>query len=253
MMFDLQKANMSKRISAFIFDFIITVTLAVGFGTLISFISRYDSHFEACRSIISDYENKFNISYYIDENEYLTLPVEEQKNYEALCNAIASDTDFVYHNRIYLNLSLLVLSLGIFMAVLTVNYIVPLILKDGKTPGKRIFGLGVMRVDHVRVSPLIMFIRTFLGKYTIEIMVPVLLIFMIYFGMIGFVGTIVIFGILLLEIICMIATKTNSCIHDLLAGTVVIDFPTQKIFASTDELIAAKEADAAEKAKNATY
>ncbi len=253
MMFDLQKANMTKRISAFIFDFIITMTLTVLFGTVISFVSRYDSHYQACVSIITEYENEYNISYYIDENEYTSLNEEGKHSYEALCNAIASDADFIYHNHYYLNLSLLIISLGIFFAVLVVDFIVPLILKDGKTFGKKIFGLGVMRVDHVKVTPLFMFIRTILGKYTIELMVPVLLIFMIYFGMIGSVGTMVIIGLLVLQIVCMIVTKTNSCIHDLLAGTVVIDFPTQKIFETKEEMISAKETAAAEKAANAPY
>ena len=253
MMFDLQKANMTKRISAFIFDFIITLTLAVAFGTVISFITRYDSHYEACMTVISRYEKEYGILYSIDENEYTSLSEAGKKNYEALCNAISSDNDFIYHNHCYLNLSLLIVSLGLFLGVLVVNYIIPLVLKDGKTFGKKIFGLGVMRTDHVRVTPLFIFIRTILGKYTIEIMVPVLLAFMIYFGMIGSLGTVFILVLLTVQIICMIVTKTNSCIHDLLAGTVVIDFPTQKIYETREEMIAAKEKIAAEKAANAAY
>lgn len=253
MMFDLQKANMTKRISAFIFDLIITVTLTALFGTLISFVSGYDKHYKACVTIIEKYEAEYNISYYIDENEFSSLADEGKHSYEALCNAIASDKDFVYHNHFYLNLTLVIISLGIFLAMTVVDFIVPMFLKDGKTFGKKIFGLGVMRTDHVKVTPLFMFIRTFLGKYTIETMIPVLLIFMIWFGMIGAVGTIIIFGLFILQVICMAASKTRSCIHDLFAGTVVIDFPTQKIFDSREEMISAKEAAAAEKAANATY
>ncbi len=253
MMFDLQKANMTKRISAFIFDLIITMTLTVAFGAVISFISGYDKHYEACVSVITRYEKEYDLSYYIDENEFTSLSESDRLSYEKMCDAIAKDEDFIYHNHYYFNLSLLIISLGILLAVLVVDFIFPVFLKDGKTIGKKIFGLGVMRTDHVKVSPLFMFIRTFLGKYTIETMVPVLLIFMIYFGMVGLAGTVVIIGLLILQIVCMAVTKTNSCIHDLFAGTVVIDFPAQKIFDTKEELIAAKEKDAAEKAANATY
>ncbi len=253
MMFDLQKANMGKRISAFIFDLLITLTLVVAFGYIISAITRYDYHFNTCRDIIAKYEEEYKISYEIDENEYTSLSPEEQKNYQDLLNAISSDEDFIFHNRYYFTLTLLIISLGILAAVMTVDYVFPLIFKDGKTLGKKIFGLGVMRVDHVKVTPVIMFIRTVLAKYTIEIMIPVLLALMIYFGMIGFVGTLVIFGMLVLQIVCMAVSKTNSCIHDLFAGTVVIDFPTQKIYETREELIAAKEKDAADRAAKAAY
>ncbi len=252
-MFDLQKANMGKRISAFVFDLIVTLTLTVAFGTVISFVTRYDAHYQACLGIISDYEEKYGVSYNIDENEYTSLSDEGKQNYEALLDAISADPDFRYHDRYYFSLTLVIISLGIFLAVITVNFIVPLILKDGKTLGKKIFGLGVMRVDHVRVTPVIMFIRTFLGKYTLETMIPVLLALMIYFGLIGFVGSFVIMGMLILQIVCMAVSKTNSCIHDLFAGTVVIDFPTQKIYETREEMIAAKEKAAAEKAAKAAY
>ncbi len=252
-MFDLQKANMTKRISAFIFDLIITVTVAVAFGTFLSFITRYDSHYDACINVISKYEKEYDVLYTIDENEYTSLSEEGKKNYEALCNAISSDEDFIYHNHSYLNLSLLIVSLGLFFGVLAVEFVIPLVFKDGKSLGKKIFGLGVMRTDHVRVTPLFIFIRTVLGKYTIELMIPVLLVFMIYFGMIGSLGTFILIAMLALQIICMIVTRTNSCLHDLLAGTVVIDFPTQKIYETKEEMIAAKEKLAAEKAAKAAY
>ena len=253
MMFDLQKANMGKRISAFVFDLIITLTLTVAFGTIISLVTRYDYHYKTCLGIIEAYESKYDISYYIDENEYTSLSEEGKQNYDALCTAIGTDEEFLRHNHIYFNLTLVIISLGLLLAIAAVDFIVPLILKDGKTFGKKIFGLGVMRTDHVKVTPLFIFIRTFLGKYTIETMVPVLLSIMLYFGMIDITGTIVILGLLVLQIVCMAATKTNSCIHDLFAGTVVIDFPTQKIYDTKEEMIAAKEKAALEKAQKAAY
>ena len=49
MISDLQKANMLKRISAYIFDFILLVTLAVGIAALLSGMLGYDDYTEALK------------------------------------------------------------------------------------------------------------------------------------------------------------------------------------------------------------
>ena len=56
-----------------------------------------------------------------------------------------------------------------------------------------------------------------------------------------------------MQIILLIATDTNSLIHDLLAKTVVIDFASQMIFADEEEMIAYKKRVHAEKAARQTY
>ncbi len=244
-MFDLQKANLTKRISAFIFDLIVLSILSVGFGTIISYITNYDSHYNTCLNIISEYEEKYNSSYDIGEDEYFGLTDAEKESYAEMEEAIYSDSDFVYHSNIYFSLSLLIVSLGIFFGMLVSEFIVPLIYGNGMTLGKKIFGLAVMRQDHVQVSPLHMFIRTFLGKYTVETMIPVLLVMMIFFGSIGIVGTIIIFAMGILQIVCMVLSHTNACIHDIFAGTTVVDFASQKIFKTPEEM-------KAEQSKNAS-
>ncbi len=82
-----------------------------------------------------------------------------------------------------------------------------------------------------------LFIRAVLGKYTIETMIPVLIIIMIYFGSIGIIGPVVLGLILLLQLILLAATSNNSLIHDLISDTVVIDMASQRIFDSESELI----------------
>ena len=103
-----------------------------------------------------------------------------------------------------------------------------------------------MRQDSVKVSATALFIRAILGKYTIETMIPVLILLMIYWGTIGLVGPVVIGLILLVEICVMIFTPTNAMIHDLLAGTAVIDAASQRIFDTPEDLAAHKARIAAE-------
>ena len=84
-------------------------------------------------------------------------------------------------------------------------------------------------------------------------MIPVLIILMIYWGTIGVVGPAVLFLILLTEIIVMIFTRTNSLIHDLLAGTVCIDAASQRIFDTPEDRAAYKAKIAAELAQRQAY
>ena len=101
--------------------------------------------------------------------------------------------------------------------------IIPLILKNGQTVGKKVFGIGVMMTGGTKIKTVALFIRAVLGKYTIETMIPVLIIIMIYFGGIGILGVIILGLIVLLQLILMAATSNNSPIHDLISDTVVIE------------------------------
>ena len=167
--------------------------------------------------------------------------------------ALAADPEAGYAYTMLLNLTLVITTGGIFFATLIWDFVIPLCFGNGQTLGKKIFGIGLMRQDGVRVTGKEMFARAILGKYTIETMVPVLIILMIVSGSIGIVGPIVIGLILLLNVITMIATRTNSPIHDLLASTVTVDIGSQMIFDSRADLIAYKEKVHAEKVRNSTY
>lgn len=48
-------------------------------------------------------------------------------------------------------------------------------------------------------------------------------------------------------------TRTNSALHDLLAGTVVVDIGSQMVFRTTEDLIAYQKKVAAERAARQTY
>ena len=110
-----------------------------------------------------------------------------------------------------------------------------------------------MRVDGVRLSTLQLFIRTILGKFTIETMFPIFLVMMIMLGALGIIGTAVIILLGVLQAAVLIVTKTNSAIHDLIAGTVTVDMASQMIFDTPEELMEYKKRIHAEKAERATY
>ena len=140
-----------------------------------------------------------------------------------------------------------------FFAILVLEFIIPLVFKNGQTIGKKIFGIAVIRPNGVKAGHVCFFIRALLGKYAIETMIPILLFMMMMFGMIGVVAPLVLIGIVILEIAVFATSGTNSLIHDVLSDTVSVDLSSQMIFDSENDLISYKAKLAAERAERKTY
>lgn len=230
MYFDLQKASVLKRISAWLLDAIVVSILATGFGLLVSSIIGYDAKYEQLNNKYSSYEHTYSIRMDTTYEEYEAMDSEEYQRYVEAYDAMSRDTELNYLYPLVMNMTLLIISIGLLLAFVLSELVVPLILKDGQTIGKKIFGICLMQTDHTKLRPVSLVIRTILGKYTIETMVPVLIIIMIYFNFIGIAGTVAIVLLLLLQLAVIIYTKTDSAIHDLLAGTVAVDAKSQMIF-----------------------
>lgn len=253
MVYDLQKASLWKRFAAWLFDVIIAGVLAVGIGMLLSGLLGYNGYNETLERAYAKYEAEYGIRFEITENEYLALSGEEQKNYETAYNALTADGDAMHAYRMVLQLSLLITTLGILAAVLIWEFAVPLFLGNGQTLGKKIFSLCLVRTDGVRVNNLQLFTRALLGKFTIETMIPVYIIMMLFWGIMDVTGTVILLGLLVAEIAAMAVTRTNSALHDLLAGTAVVNIDSQMIFRSAEEKIEYQKKVAAEKAARQIY
>lgn len=253
MVFDLQKASVWKRASAFLFDFILLTILVVAFALLLSWITGYDGYSDTYYGRMTECEQMYGTSFGYTREQFDELDAKGQKAYMDAYNALVSDENAMYAYRMMVNLIMLITSISIFLSYLVLDFIIPIVLKDGRTVGKKIFGIAVMRTNGVRMNKISLFIRTFLGKYAIETMVPVLIVTMVLFNTIGIVGPVVVGLILVLEVVLMIATKTNSMIHDLLADTVVVDYASQMIYDSEEALVEAKRQAALDKANRTSY
>ena len=152
-----------------------------------------------------------------------------------------------------LNLTLLISIFAILFAYIALEFLVPLLLKNGQTLGKKMFGIAVMRDDGVRITPMMLFVRSILGKCTIEALVPLAIIALILLGNAGIFGLIALLLLAGLEIFLMIKTKTNSCIHDLLSYAVVVDMASQMIFDSEEALVEYKNKVHAEMVDHSDY
>lgn len=238
MVTDLQKASLWKRMSAGLFDLILLAIVAVGAAALLSLIFGYNTHNQSLSDAYSRYEAEYGVEFQMTQEAFDALTQEQKDAYDAAYAALTADEDVIYLYNLVLNLTLLITTFGILIAVLLLEFIVPLLLKNGQTLGKKIFGVALMRTDGVKLSPVQLFIRTVLGKFTIEIMIPVYILLMIFFNTIGIIAVAVLGAILVGELLSVVLTRTNSLIHDTIAGTVAVDMASQMIFETPDDKIA---------------
>ncbi len=249
----LQRAGMWKRISAFLFDAILLGILAVLFAFLLSSVLGYDRYVDTLNRCYEAYGEQYGVDFQTSLSQYDSMTEEEKQQLEEAYRAVGQDEEAAYAYQMTIRLTILMVSLGILLACLIWEVLIPVLLKDGQTLGKKIFSLGVMRSDGVRLGGVQLFVRSILGKYTVEIMIPVLVAMMLYFGSTGLPGTLLILGLALVNGCLFLFTYAHTPIHDLLAGTVVVDLPSQRIFPTREDMIAFKEQLAAEKAAEKTF
>ena len=250
-MYDLQKASMWKRISAWLFDFIMIAILTVGVAYILTTVLSYDSYADRFNSIKEKYATEYGVDLSVTDTE--SLSEQEKENYEKADAAFAADKEAAYAFRMLINLAFIITTFSILLAFVVLEFVVPLLFGNGQTLGKKIFGIGVMREDGVKVSPVLVFTRAILGKCTLETLVPVLTIVMMIFGIIGIMGPLILFALLIIEIALMAATKGNQAIHDKLSYTATVDMASQLIFDTPEALLEYKKRIHAEESENKEY
>ena len=256
MIYDLQKASFWKRASAFLFDLVIMIVVVVGIASLMSMAMKYELHY-------SNMEHERDVEKQKIESEYgceLDLSVgysqmsEQQKEmYEKLDNAISENDTFQAAAFLLLNYSLVICLVSTFAAYAILEFAVPMIFGNGQTLGKKLFSIGVIRTNTVKASRLVLFVRMLFGKFTIETVLPLFVLIMMFFGIIGIVGPVVILGLVLLEVVAMLATRTRSALHDLIADCCVVDLSTQMVFESEQALLDYKKKIHEENVANSPY
>lgn len=236
-MLDLQKASILKRISAYILDFILLVICITGIAFLLSSVLGYNQYSETVDRRKKEIALEYNVNFDIELEEYNSFTEEEKAAFDVAKEAFEQDPEALKAWNVLINLALIIISFSVLLGYVLTEFIVPLIFGNGQTVGKKIFSLGVMRSHHVRLTPVQLFIRSILGKCTIETMFPLYIFIMIFIGSLGLVGLIVLILFAFLQLCLIIFTKNNCVIHDVFSDTVVVDLTSQMIFNSEEELL----------------
>ena len=249
-MLNLQKASFGKRIIAAIFDFIFLVIIAVGLLASFTSVFKTDSYLNTATQAVEKYKTEYNIT--LTAEEINALSEEEFNEYANRVNqaeiAFANDKTATYAYSMFLRLILIGSTVCVLISTLVIEFITPLFLGNGQTLGKKIFGIALMHKDHIRVSNIQLFVRAVLGKFTVEIMIPLYIIAMALMGRIGISGPIILLILLVIQLICMAKTRTRSLLHDVMSNVIAVDMASQKIFDSREELLEYTKKVHAEKA-----
>lgn len=252
---DIQKAIIWKRLAAWILDLILVVVLTSSIMWGLTAVSQYDKY----ATQFNNSRKQYAAQYGLTEEEissvavFNNLPEDKQAKVKEAEKAMGQDPVAVKAWNMMVSLILMMITIGLLISMLILHVGVPLLLKNGQTIGKKAFSLGVIRQDGVKMSNLQLFIRTLLGQFTIETMIPVYIVLMIYANTIGLLGTVVLFLLFIGQIVCMGVTQNNAAMHDLLACTTVVDLASQKVFQSSEELLEYTKQVHAERAARQEY
>lgn len=250
---DLQKASLWKRISAALFDFIILGIVVIGIMTLLSGALGYEKHLDTFKTKCEEYSQLYGVEPLLSEETVGKMTEAEQKNYDAANKALNADPVAVRAYRMYTHLPLLMVTGGVLSGILILQVIVPALFGNGQSLGKKIFGVALMRVDGVKLSGFQLFVRSVLGKFTIELMIPIYVIWLISMNSVQLFGLAMLLLLLVAQILCLVITRTGSFLHDVLAGTVAVDMASQMIFATEEEKLRFIKEQHAKKVERSTY
>ena len=236
---DIQKATIWKRLAAWILDVILLAVLATGVMWGMSALLKYDTYLEQMESAQKQYIQQYDLT-----EEELNTPAEELSEEKRAIIAqlemnLAEDPVVMNAWNMILTLSVLIITVSLLVATVILNFVLPLLFKHGRTVGKLAMGLGVIRQDGVKISTFQLFVRTLLGQFTLETMIPVYIVMMVFlfYVMNALIGIGALAALGLGQLICLIATKNNAALHDLMACTTVVDLSSQKVFNSSEELL----------------
>ncbi len=245
MIYDLQKASVLKRIAAGIFDLILTIVIAVGIIALLSFLFKYDSMSAELNSYYDSYAEQYGIDFRkVTQEMYENYTEAERLHYDKTYEMLAEDKGFMKVYNLIVNVTILMTTFGVLIGVLIIEFVIPLIFKNGQTLGKKCFGICVMHQNSVKIKTMPLLVRALLGKFTIELMIPIYIGIMFIFGSISILQIFILLVLVVVQIVMIITNRYNALIHDAMSFTVVVDKESQMIFDTEDDLIRYKEEQA---------
>jgi len=223
MMNNLQRASLWRRMLAFLLDAMLLGMAAVMTSWTISALIGYDSQIARVDEAYAHYAEAYGVNFDMSAEEYEALTPEQQENVQEAYDALAADPEATEAYGKVLQMTLLITALSFLLAYVLLEFAVPLMFENGQSLGKKLSGVAVMQQDGGQLSSRALFIRTFLGKYTLETMVPAMMILMVWFGMLGTAGVLVLAGIVIVQLGLMLCMPGRTVIHDALAGTVAVN------------------------------
>ncbi|MBQ8768368.1 MAG: RDD family protein [Oscillospiraceae bacterium] len=229
-MLDFHKAKPIKRLGAYVIDLILLLVITTAVALAMYSAMDYNAYEDKYEMSCEKYGQQFGVDLSASRADQAELSEAEQEKYLAAWEALNADEETMDALKQMLRIELLSLMVGFLVGYVILEIMIPLIFKNGQTVGKKILGLCVMHKYHVRVGFMQIIYRTILGKYFIETLIPVVMLVLSDYGVLGMTASLVLAAIAMTQGFIVMMSQANCGIHDKLFNTVVADFKKQHIF-----------------------
>lgn len=238
--YGINKASFIKRVAAACLDFIIFVLVAVGVTTLMTAIVQYDSYRAELDKKYEEYGVLYEYDPALGEDQGGSIFCEMKEEGDACYvawEAFYADEEATKLLNTCTSLTLASASIGLLFGAGVAYFLIPLLLKNGQSFGKKFMRIALVNKNGIRVQPINLFIRFLFGIFVIEIMVPFYSIMYIFSGSPGgIIALALVLGIFVSELLLVMTNRFGCAIHDLVGGTVVVEYDGQAIFDTEEEL-----------------
>lgn len=229
--FSPKKASTIKRLGAYLIDAILFITLFAGMVLLVSYIVGYQNNYSLLESKYIEH------GVYILKNNTYTFCDETTDLCKQAWIDFNNDKDACYYYDHSTSLTTLIITISAFISYGILEFVMPMIFKNGQTIGMKCFKIGLIDKQGIRVKNIQIFIRFLFGKFLVSRILPVYgFIFMVFNLTGGLYGFVLAVGILLCDLAMMIFSKTKSGIANAISSTYAVDLEETYIFNTIEEL-----------------
>ncbi len=230
-----KKAPFIRRAGAYLIDVIIFATLFVGVLWLVSYIVGYQKNYELL-------EQK-----YIEHGIYIlkngTYDFCDTTKEECLTGweTFNRDKDACYYYDLSTQLTLIMITISAFITYFILEFVVPMIFKNGQTIGMKCLRIGLIDKQGIKVRPRQIFIRFLFGRFLVSRILPVYgFIFMVFNLSGGLYGFLLAVIILACDLLMTLFGKDRAGIANVISSTYAVDMDETYFFNSVEEITAKK-------------
>ena len=227
-MVDQRMAHFARRIGAAIVDIFITFLIGIVIGIFLCRLFGFRKYYDVYEQDIHRFEEQYNVVFDVSAEEFDSYSEEDIEKYHIAYDALANEETASSHYTNLVKTVVFGFAMGVFFGFVITDFCIPLLLKNGRTLGKKLFYLCVVSEDGNPVTALKLLNRAVIGKYVVETMLPAYIIIMVAFQVFNAAVCLILGIALLIFQIVLFFGKKPRLLHDIFAKTLAVDFPLPK-------------------------
>ena len=228
-----------KRLAAYLIDIVMVLVIFTGVMFLLSEMFDYQGVNAKLEQLYID----TGVKIADDKGVYDFCDIKNTTCEQSLKNLYAMDLFYELFNSIQ-GFLIYAPIISIFVPLLILEFILPMIFKNGQTLGMKLFNIALISKNGIKVKPIQVFVRFLFGKFIINGIVPVLGVMYIFISDgAGITGAMLLLLYLIANFACYGVGQNKTFVPDALAGCYPIDTQEQIFFDTVEELAAAKAAE----------